>query len=33
MEPVVRRALLDHFAPYNAALADMLGRDLSAWDH
>jgi hypothetical protein len=33
MEPVVRRVLLDHFAPYNAALADLLGRDLSAWDH
>ena len=28
---LVRGVLLDHFAPFNAALAGSLGRDLSGW--
>jgi Sulfotransferase domain len=32
MDAQVRSALLEHFAPYNEALADLLGRNLSLWE-
>ena len=31
MDPAVQGRLAEHFVPYNAALADWLGRDLSGW--
>lgn len=32
LEPATRRRLLERYAPENAALADLLGRDLPGWD-
>ena len=32
MEPAVRARLTAHFAPHNHELAELIGRDLSAWD-
>ena len=32
MDPSLRAALCDQYRPHNEALADWLGRDLSAWD-
>jgi len=32
MQPETRQKLLDFYRPWNAQLADFLGRDLSAWD-
>ena len=32
MDPSLRAALCDQYRPHNAALAEWLGRDLSAWD-
>ncbi|HVN50355.1 MAG TPA: sulfotransferase, partial [Acidimicrobiales bacterium] len=32
LDPSLRAALCDRFRPHNAALAEWLGRDLSAWD-
>jgi hypothetical protein len=31
MDPAVRQRLAEHFAPFNSALAEWLGRDLAAW--
>jgi hypothetical protein len=31
IEPIVKERLAEHFAPFNAALATWLGRDLDAW--
>jgi hypothetical protein len=32
MAPMTRKRLTDYFRPYNDALADWLGRDLSVWE-
>lgn len=32
MQPETRKKLLDFYRPWNAHLAEFLGRDLSAWD-
>jgi hypothetical protein len=32
MDPATRARLVEHFRPYNAALAALLGRDLGHWD-
>jgi hypothetical protein len=31
LAPATRRMLAEHYAPFNAALGDYLGRDLSSW--
>ena len=33
MDPALRARLVEHFEPYNAALGEWLGRDLSHWSH